>query len=163
MELTILMVLGGYYWRGIVNIDTSVDLANSSEMEIVRACLLKHTVDPIRSAGDKMPNDERKHFPREYIFCPAVWYPIIPTWRCDWIYCWTHKIVSWIDLFRLHRPIPIAGSFYQLGGSGGGVAGSKNPIKSEGFVGCLRQIYVDKLPAKVKRLSGFTLNSVFNV
>ena len=29
-----------------------------------------------------------------------------------------------------------------------------------GFVGCLRQIYVDKLPATVKRLSGFTLNSV---
>ena len=68
--------------------------------------------------------------------------------------------------FHLHRPIPIAGSFYRLGGRVGGVAGSENHSKDSmwedvgGFVGCLRQIYVDKLPATVKRLSGFTLNSV---
>ena len=54
----------------------SAELANSDEVEKCRkyACLLKqHTVlFPIRSAGDKMPRDERKHFPREYIFSPAV-------------------------------------------------------------------------------------------
>ena len=66
-------------------------------------------------------------------------------------------------IFFLHRSNPIAGSFYQLGGG----VGSENEESTRegfgGFVGCLRQIYVDKLPAKVKRLSGFTLNSVFDL
>ena len=77
----------------------------------------------------------------------------------------THKIVFSTHIFYLHRSNPIAGSFYQLGG-GVGSENEKEESTREGFggfVGCLRQIYVDKLPAKVKRLSGFTLNSVFNL
>ena len=106
------------------------------------------------------------NIPWEYIFSPAVSYPIIPTWRSDWMYS-THKIAFWINIYsiRLHRTISIAGSFYQLGGGGVGGVGSEKQRKDStrevvgGFVGCLRQIYVDKLPATVKRLSGFTLNT----
>ena len=112
-----------------------------------------------------MPNDERKDFPREYIFGPALSYPIIPTWRCDWMY-WPHtRLFFSTHIFYLHRSNPIAGSFYQLGG-GVGSENEKEDSTREGFggfIGCLRQIYVDKLPAKVKRLSGFTLNSVFDL
>ena len=76
-------------------------------------------------------------------------------------------IAFWINIYsiRLHRTTPIAGSFYQLGGGVVGGVGSENQRKDAtregvgGFVGCLRQIYVDKLPATVKRLSGFTLNT----
>ena len=37
------------------------------------------------------------NIPWEYIFSPAVSYPIIPTWRSDWMYS-THKIAFWINI-----------------------------------------------------------------
>ena len=87
---------------------------------------------------------------------------------------WTHKIVCWMNIIDAQRPISIPGSFYHLGGGGGvshlggggGGSGSETPGSeskdskveaevAEGFVGCLRLIYVDKLAARVKLLSGF--------
>ena len=79
-----------------------------------------------------------------------------------------------MNIIDAQRPISIPGSFYHLGGGGGvshlggggGGSGSETPGSkskdskveaegAEGFVGCLRLIYVDKLAARVKLLSGF--------
>ena len=76
-----------------------------------------------------------------------------------------------MNIIDAQRPISIPGSFYHLGGgggvshlgAGGGGSGSETPgskskdskVEAEGFVGCLRLIYVDKLAARVKLLSGF--------
>ena len=79
-----------------------------------------------------------------------------------------------MNIIDAQRPISIPGSFYHLGGGGGvshlggggGGSGSETPGSeskdskveaevAEGFVGCLRLIFVDKLAARVKLLSGF--------